>query len=69
MKLSTKNYLQNVIYLTKHNFRVENIIFNYNDELLCVKNCVIEKCFNNVACRNGLPEDYITKQRSSTYQK
>jgi hypothetical protein len=67
-KLNSRSYVLDVIKLSHIKFSESGtIIFNYNSDLLCLQNCVIEKVFGLAITREGKAEDFITKSYNATY--
>lgn len=70
-KLKDVRYLKFIIerLKTSHFKKVspKHIKMDSNNNLLCLKNCVIEKCLGKVYIRSCKPEDFITKECNIEY--
>lgn len=66
-KQTFKNFVIQEIKELLPELTFKNIKMDFNNNLLCVNNCTIEKCFKKAYPRNSRPEDFITKQCEVNY--
>jgi phage/plasmid-associated DNA primase len=70
-KLSNGPYQKQILEFSKQYFRVTNFdkIYDSNANTIACRNCIIEVYSNEVVCRTGKPEDYITKCTEKFYPR